>query len=716
MKHRPTAELALFALSLLLSALALPQVFTDGGVVFPTGTDELYHMRRVWYETVHFPGHLDFDPYLSFPAGARPVWPFLFDWLVAAIARLLAGAADQSAVERVAAWIPPVLGAANVAAVTRLGSGLFGRRAGVLAGFLLALLPAHAYNARLGMLDHHIAVGLATTALMGCGLSLLADPPRLRAAAAASATIVVGLLLWPGFLLQILVLQAVAIGQLLLCTDRGTALARARTLALMHGLAAAALAPFCAGHHFEDFGPLSPLVLSWFQPLWFAAGALLLLAAGAGWRNDRLGATRARRLALALALAGAGLAGALAWIPGLYEATLGAAGWFTKEGDFLVTVEELAPLLWPGGVFDPQRANADLSWFIWLFPAAWAWLAWARGRRDGAARAWLVLVWSGAFLAATLAQQRFSDLFAPAFALVTGALLGAIVERLVRMRDRRAFVAAALGAALAGLLALLPCADYHLDPLADSPATHERKNIDLAARWLRRETPPTRGYLDASQRPEYGILAAWGDGHRIRYRAERPVVQDNFGVYGGRKNYERAGAYYRTTDEEEAFAIARELEARYVFATWRGSGQDRTPVPGSMTKRLALGLGARMRGMPALARHRLVYLAGEAQRRVALFEVVPGALVTGSAPAATAVSFALRLHNERGPSLWYRAQAQASASGRYELRLPYATETGAATSIHAAGRYRIRCGDHSSRLTVSEDDVTEGRELAGPSC
>ena len=379
-------------------------------------------------------------------------------------------------------------------------------------------------------------------------------------------------------------------------------------------------------------------------------------------------------------------------------------------------MEELAPLLWPSGVFDPHRANADLSWFIWLFPAAWAWLAWVRGRGDGAARAWLVLVWSGAFLATTLAQQRFSDLFAPAFVLVLGALLGAIVERLHRLRDRRTFIAAALGSTLAGLLAVLPCADYHLDPLADSPATYERENIDVAARWLRRETPPTRGYLDASQRPEYGILAAWGDGHRIRYRAERPVVQDNFGVYGGRKNYERAGAYYRNRDEEQAYAIARELGARYVFGTWRGSGQDRAPVPGSMAQRLALGLGGPMRGMPALARHRLVYLAGEGQRRVALFEVVPGALVTGSAPAGTEVNFALRLDNGRGVSRWYRAQAQASPAGRYELRLPYATDTGAASSLRAGGPYRIRCGDLLSRLAVSEEDVVEGRALAGPSC
>jgi dolichyl-diphosphooligosaccharide--protein glycosyltransferase len=135
-----------------------------------------------------------------------------------------------------------------------------------------------------------------------------------------------------------------------------------------------------------------------------------------------------------------------------------------------------------------------------------------------------------------------------------------------------------------------------------------------------------------------------------------------------------------------------------------------------MTRRLALGLGGPMRGLPALGRHRLVYLAGEAQGRVALFEVVPGALVTGSAPPGADVSFTLRLHNERGASHLHRTRAQAAPDGRYELRLPYATDGRAASSIRAAGAYRIRCGERSSRLDVSEEDVIEGRALSGPSC
>ena len=37
---------------------------------------------------LRFPERLDFDPYVSFPFGARPVWPPFLDWLLAGLARL----------------------------------------------------------------------------------------------------------------------------------------------------------------------------------------------------------------------------------------------------------------------------------------------------------------------------------------------------------------------------------------------------------------------------------------------------------------------------------------------------------------------------------------------------------------------------------------------------------------------------------------------------
>jgi dolichyl-diphosphooligosaccharide--protein glycosyltransferase len=213
------------------------------------------------------------------------------------------------------------------------------------------------------------------------------------------------------------------------------------------------------------------------------------------------------------------------------------------------------------------------------------------------------------------------------------------------------------------------------------------------------------------------VLAAWGDGHRIRYGAERPVVQDNFGDYAGRKNYALAGAYYRTSDEERAYEIARELGVRYVVATRRGSGQGAAPI-GSMTWRLSLLLGSASPAgdVPALGRHRLVYLAGEPRSRVALFEVVPGARVTGSAPPGQELSFELLLRTEAGAPRLYRATARASSDGRYVLRLPYSTETPVHSSVAGVGKYQVRCADLAAELALSEGDVQEGRAAAGPSC
>jgi asparagine N-glycosylation enzyme membrane subunit Stt3 len=58
----------------------------------------LYHLRRIWFSVVNFPASLAFDSYMNHPLGAPAVWPPLFDWSIAAVARALVGPAEQGAV------------------------------------------------------------------------------------------------------------------------------------------------------------------------------------------------------------------------------------------------------------------------------------------------------------------------------------------------------------------------------------------------------------------------------------------------------------------------------------------------------------------------------------------------------------------------------------------------------------------------------------------
>jgi dolichyl-diphosphooligosaccharide--protein glycosyltransferase len=150
------ATLGLLALAFALRILNVGYVLGGAGVRFPSGRDELYHVRRIVYQVLRFPEPLDFDPYVSFPFGAKPVWPPFLDWAMAAGVRALGVAGDALAVERVIIWLPPLLGALSVALLADFGRRRFSLLAGAVAGLLLAVLPAHHVHSQLGQVDHQV--------------------------------------------------------------------------------------------------------------------------------------------------------------------------------------------------------------------------------------------------------------------------------------------------------------------------------------------------------------------------------------------------------------------------------------------------------------------------------------------------------------------------------------------------------------------------------
>src|SRR5262245_2466905 len=233
-----------------MRALRYGLVFTADGVRVPHGADELYHLRRIWFGVVNFPAFLSFDHYLNHPLGATSVWPPLFDWSIAAAARVLAGPANQHGVEVVAAWAPPVIGAAAVVATAALARRAFSPAAGWAAGALLAALPAHVFFSGLGEVDHHVAVGVFVLVWLAAAMRV-AGPPgadgRPRGAVVAGGAAAAALLLWPGALIDVALVQACLVVWLLATREQPLALARARALALLHGVAMIALAPFCLG-------------------------------------------------------------------------------------------------------------------------------------------------------------------------------------------------------------------------------------------------------------------------------------------------------------------------------------------------------------------------------------------------------------------------------------------------------------------------------------
>ena len=85
------------------------------------------------------------------------------------------------------------------------------------------------------------------------------------------------------------------------------------------------------------------------------------------------------------------------------------------------------------------------------------------------------------------------------------------------------------------------------------------------ARWLREHSPPTSSWLIPGPPPEYGVLAPWGYGHTLRYVAQRPMVQDNFGDDVGTEGFAAAEAYFSAESESAGVEILEQLRVRYVL-------------------------------------------------------------------------------------------------------------------------------------------------------
>ena len=76
------------------------------------GSDDQYHLRRARFAVANFPRTIVFDRLMNVPVGGVPIWPPLYDLMLAAPTRALHGAgASGEQLEREAAWVPPVLAA-----------------------------------------------------------------------------------------------------------------------------------------------------------------------------------------------------------------------------------------------------------------------------------------------------------------------------------------------------------------------------------------------------------------------------------------------------------------------------------------------------------------------------------------------------------------------------------------------------------------------------
>ena len=578
----------LFLFAMLCRAPHWRQVFTDRGVIL-YGADPYYHVRRAMLAVVHFPRVPEIDPYCSYPEGERDRWPPLMPFVAAAIARAVSpGMVGEATVRAVSVWFCLIVASTVPIPVFLIARRMFDTTTGIVAGVLVALLPANVDPTLMGRVDHHVAEATLSTLFAFVFLMALDRGRRDEVGArsvmrrVAPTSVAAGLVLallflfWTGAALLVPMLGAFAFAVCVWDVIRGR-----RPDGLMAAgpitfwTAAVVMIPWYGLRTYGRSFELTAEYVSWFQPLavfGLGAGCLVLGAVARLVLKRRLHWSAFLIIALVVPLVLLGIAVAVS--PSLRH-SLAFATYVAghKEGWYTLAVE-MDPLMMVKDHFVPEMGMMLLSTLVFTLPFVLAWLAvqFVRGRRGDVSTLFLI-VWAAYMGYSALNGRRFAVIFAAPAAVLCAYLLVGAGRRVGELRRRRAalgWLSTAAGA-LVLLIAFYPCLHYHLFayygfPYGKSSRYPFRRyeppaplTLD-AMTWLRDNTPPTSGYLLLDATPEYGVLAANTFGHSIITDGRRPASATPFGGH-----LEDFAEFLLATTEAEANAVMDRLQCRYVM-------------------------------------------------------------------------------------------------------------------------------------------------------
>ncbi|NNL66408.1 MAG: hypothetical protein HKP30_09215, partial [Myxococcales bacterium] len=421
--------IGLFLLAGAVRTIVWPTVFV-GGHVMVVGNDTYYHLRRILYACADWPRAVGFDPFLNFPDGARAIWPPFLDVAIAAVVRLgSAGTAED--VERIAIWVPPVIGAAVVAGVFLLVRRHFGSAGGVLGALALCFTPAHVWYSQLSFVDHHVAVAGVAIALFAVVLALSdslggPDAPRRerRLALGAGLLLSLGVHVWTGFLLHQVILLAPALLALLVIEERERARRLTTALAWIHGVPLVLVAPFGLGQEWSqsEVASFTPIALSNFHPWFFGVLTVFFVACTASFGRAP-GDTRLRRSGTALVVGVLCLASIVPLLAGIAGGIADSLDFFLKSQPSMGQVAESLTILRFGGQAEPSLAPAlRFASGLFLLGPLCGLAVWLAARGDEArVRAGWILWWTVAWTGCALVQSRLANSLSVANAIAFGA-------------------------------------------------------------------------------------------------------------------------------------------------------------------------------------------------------------------------------------------------------------------------------------------------------
>jgi oligosaccharyl transferase (archaeosortase A-associated) len=532
-------------------------------------TDAWYHVRLVENQVRNYPWRVTVDPYAADGGQFVPIAP-LYDTLTATAVVLLRGtSAATSAIERIAAFVPAVLGMLAVVAGWAVGRQLFGSSAGLLGALLLATMPGHFLDrTTLGFVDHHALealLALVTLVFLARGSQAApGDRALLTQSAAAGLALGLYLLTWASGAFFVTIL-GVWLFVVALLSPPGGQLARTARL-----LGIAALVALV-------------LVVTFQDPAMYRYATQVLALGGLGLQclvvhtAARFEGSLPPRTAVLAGTLLVLVVGALAvWLskPDLFHQVTVDVRRFTPDASRMAVLEARPLFLYSG------QWNWWQPWIFFRFGFYVGLMALilftatvVHERQPAHALVWTFAV---ASLAATLGQNRFAYYLVPAFAILGGWLGDRVLAWGGWFRDRQPDAPAPLQRELA----LVAVAATMFAPSLSAVAHADARMSGIAPFWLdamfwlRHHTPEPFAaaggdsyyyarYPRHPAAPEYTVMNWWDYGYLLTQRARRVPVAN--------PTQERAAVaarFFVETDEANAVAQLRESRARYVVADW----------------------------------------------------------------------------------------------------------------------------------------------------
>jgi asparagine N-glycosylation enzyme membrane subunit Stt3 len=596
----------------------------DNGYLLSGGSDSYYHQRVIDYAT-STGHHLTFDPMLNYPVSLVNARPPLYDWSVAVSGTIWATITGSSVADGTGFSLvlsTAVWGALTIIPVFMIGRSAFGKKAGMAAALLFAIMPAHIQRSVFSDADHDamvlffvvfgfyflleslksingdkwVASWKSPKAIKeGVALYFRSNQSSVIYALLAGVCIAAVAFIWTGFMYVLIIVLAYLLVQIFINRFKNIdSFGAVMTISLMLGLALLLAAPMYAELHFWG--------------TWFDVPAMLFIAALIVGLFFTVTRDYPWTLAIPVfvVIAVISMAGLAIFAPHIFEAIITGQGYLVKSKLYSTISEAQAP----------SFSDLAMSFGVLTFWFALVGLAWAAIKipKNTSPYFIFVTVWVGAAIYMAASAGRFVFNAAPVFAISAGWILVLLVD-MIKFEDvpkgfagikifsnplvwmRKAFkVKHVAGALFLGFLIILPNvwtavdasipanykADYDMQVYNVMPDFLRPSGYDVVngTNWyfgaFSYSLPLPKSYFPAAwswfnerdqnitpaiERPAF--LSWWDYGFEAIQAGGHPAVADNF-----QDGYNFAGSYITCQNETEAIAmlIVRSVEGQKIAA------------------------------------------------------------------------------------------------------------------------------------------------------